>query len=219
MLLEVEKSRSPLGSRIELPYHRREELYYNALQAQDAGLIEAKFAPNATDFQVLRLTYAGHEFLDAISRAQVVERATEQRWVGTIEPASILLVVCTFCEQHHEEVIGVISARAAESHERGAYKEAYEGAEARHPDHRETTRPRHLISRMLPRFHTGRFFFQDPGAHKNTWITTKVDLSSVPHLGVARDSVTHLFCLRDRSPCFGSAKAIRPKRIRTGLGR
>jgi hypothetical protein len=33
-------------------------------------------------------------------------------------------------------------------------------------------------------------FSQDSRAHKNTWIKTKVDLSSVPHFGVARDSVT-----------------------------
>jgi hypothetical protein len=65
MLLEVEKSTSPGGSQIELPYHRRGELYYNALQ--------------------------------------------------------------------DEEIIHVISARAAESHERRAFEEAYEGAETRHP--------------------------------------------------------------------------------------
>jgi hypothetical protein len=35
-----------------------------------------------------------------------------------------------------------------------------------------------------------RFFFKIFGAHKNTWIKTKVDLSSVPHFGVARDSFT-----------------------------
>jgi hypothetical protein len=58
---------------------------------------------------------------------------------------------------------------------------------------------------------------QIPGAHKNTWIKTKVDLSSVPHLGVARDS-SRCFVCGDRPPYFGSVKAIRPKRIRTGLG-
>jgi hypothetical protein len=41
----------------------------------------------------------------------------------------------------------------------------------------------------------------------------------VPHLGVARDSVTRAVLFAgDRPPCFGSVKAIRPKRIRTGLG-
>jgi hypothetical protein len=103
--------------------------------------------------------------------------------------SSILLVVCTFCEEHDEEVTRVISARAAEFHERGAYEEAYEGAEVRHPGHRES-RPRHLISRILPRFSIlphWPVFSKILGAHKNAWIKTKVDLSSVPHLGVARD--------------------------------
>src|SRR5258705_13235587 len=69
----------------------------------------------------------------------------EKRWitVGAIGPGSILLVVHTFYEQHEEEVIGVISARAAESHERRAYEEAHKGAEARHPIHRRKKRRRH----------------------------------------------------------------------------
>src|ERR1700736_2539264 len=44
----------------------------------------------------------------------------EERWitVGAIGPGSILLVVHTFYEEHDEEVIRVISARAAEADER-----------------------------------------------------------------------------------------------------
>jgi uncharacterized DUF497 family protein len=69
----------------------------------------------------------------------------EERWitVGAIGPGLILLVVHTFYEQHEEEVIRVISARAAESHERRAYEEAHQGAEARHPSHRRKKRRRH----------------------------------------------------------------------------
>jgi len=69
----------------------------------------------------------------------------EDRWitVGAIGPGSILLVVHTFYEEHDEEVICVISARAAESHERRAYEEAHKGAEARHPSHRRKKRRRH----------------------------------------------------------------------------
>src|SRR6266849_2571812 len=63
--------------------------------------------------------------------------------VGAIGPGSILLVVHTFYEEHDEEVIGVISARAAESHERRAYEEAHKGAEARHPSYRGKKRRRH----------------------------------------------------------------------------
>ena len=69
----------------------------------------------------------------------------EERWitVGAIGPGSILLVVHTFYEEQGEEIIRIISARAAESHERRAYEEAHNGAEARHPRHRRKKRPRH----------------------------------------------------------------------------
>jgi len=60
--------------------------------------------------------------------------------VGAIGPGSILLVVHSFYEEHDEEIIRIISARAAESHERKAYEEAHKGAEARHPRHRRKKR-------------------------------------------------------------------------------
>ncbi len=62
----------------------------------------------------------------------------EERWitVGAIGPGSILLVVHTFYEEHDEGVIRIISARAAESHERKAYEEANKRAESRHPRNR-----------------------------------------------------------------------------------
>jgi uncharacterized DUF497 family protein len=48
----------------------------------------------------------------------------EERWitVGSIGPGSILLVVHTFYEKQDEEVIRIISSRAAESHERRPMK-------------------------------------------------------------------------------------------------
>ena len=69
----------------------------------------------------------------------------DERWitVGAIGPGSILLVVHTYYEEHDEEVIRIISARAAESHERNAYEEAHQRAGARHPRHRGQTRRRH----------------------------------------------------------------------------
>ena len=69
----------------------------------------------------------------------------EERWitVGANGPGSILLVVHTFYEEHDEEIIRVISARAAESHERRAYEEAHKGAEARHPSYRRKKRRGH----------------------------------------------------------------------------
>jgi uncharacterized protein len=65
----------------------------------------------------------------------------EERWI--IGPGSILLVVHTFYEEQGEEIIRIISARAAESHERRAYEEAHKGAEARHPRHRRKKRRGH----------------------------------------------------------------------------
>src|SRR5580693_10198953 len=69
----------------------------------------------------------------------------EERWitVGALGPGAILLVVHTFYENHNEEVIRIISARAAESHERRAYEEAHKGAEARPPSYRRKKRPGH----------------------------------------------------------------------------
>ena len=69
----------------------------------------------------------------------------EERWitVGAIGPGSILLVVHTFYEEHNEEIVRIISGRAAESHERKAYEEAHKGTETRHPRHRHKKRRRH----------------------------------------------------------------------------
>ena len=69
----------------------------------------------------------------------------DERWVtvGAVGPGSILLVVHCFYESQNEEVIRIISARAAESHERKAYEEAHERAEQRYPSHRREKRRRH----------------------------------------------------------------------------
>jgi uncharacterized protein len=58
----------------------------------------------------------------------------ELRWitVGAIGPGAILFVVHTGFEKDGEDVIRIISARAAEPRERKAYEEAYKGAAARH---------------------------------------------------------------------------------------
>lgn len=69
----------------------------------------------------------------------------EERWVtlGAIGPGSIVLVIHTHRDEDAEEIIRIISARAAASHERRAYEEAYKGAKARHPRHRRKKRWRH----------------------------------------------------------------------------
>jgi uncharacterized DUF497 family protein len=69
----------------------------------------------------------------------------EERWitVGAIAPGSILHVVHTFFEEQDEEAVRIISARAAESHERKAYAEAHQGPEERHRSHRRKKRRGH----------------------------------------------------------------------------
>jgi uncharacterized DUF497 family protein len=71
--------------------------------------------------------------------------ADEERWitVGAVGPGSILLVVHTYYEKYDEELIRIISARAAESYERKAYEEAHKGTETRHPRYRRKKRRRH----------------------------------------------------------------------------
>jgi uncharacterized DUF497 family protein len=80
----------------------------------------------------------------AISQREI-SREDEECWitVGAIGPGSILLVVHTFYERRKEEVIRIISARAAESHERKAYEESHKTAETRHSRYRGKKRPRH----------------------------------------------------------------------------
>jgi hypothetical protein len=55
----------------------------------------------------------------------------------------LLIVVHTFFEIDREEIIRIISARAAASHERRQYEEAYTGAKARHRRHRGKKRPKY----------------------------------------------------------------------------
>lgn len=58
----------------------------------------------------------------------------EERWitVGAVGPGAILLVVHTWFEENGQDVIRIISARAAGSQERDAYEEAHKGTKARH---------------------------------------------------------------------------------------
>lgn len=95
ILLEVEKSTSPEGCQINLPGHSPGELYYNAQLAQEAGLIDARFLPNSDAFHVLRLTYAGHEFLDAARNdtlwVKAKETVTKNTGTLTLEGLKITL--------------------------------------------------------------------------------------------------------------------------------
>ena len=58
----------------------------------------------------------------------------DERWntLGRVAPGVVLFVVHTWLEVDGEEVVRIISARAAESREREKYEEAQQGAKARH---------------------------------------------------------------------------------------
>ena len=69
----------------------------------------------------------------------------EQRWVtlGAIGPGSILLVVHTSYQEEGEEIVRIISARAAESHERKVYEETHKRPKTRHPRDRRKEKRGH----------------------------------------------------------------------------
>jgi uncharacterized DUF497 family protein len=69
----------------------------------------------------------------------------EERWItfGTIGERTILVVVHTWLEAEGEEVIRIISARTAETREKRAYEEAYQGAKKRHRRPRSHERRRY----------------------------------------------------------------------------
>ena len=95
ILLEVEKCPSLEVCGIEIPGRSQAELYYTAQLAQEAGLIEAKFSSDLANFHVLRLTYAGHEFLDAARNdtlwAKAKEIVTKNTGSLTLEGVKIAL--------------------------------------------------------------------------------------------------------------------------------
>jgi uncharacterized DUF497 family protein len=64
----------------------------------------------------------------------------EDRWItmGAVGLGTVLVVVHTWFEQNYEEVIRIISARPAESHERRFYEETHKTAKTRnHGDSRK----------------------------------------------------------------------------------
>jgi uncharacterized protein len=80
----------------------------------------------------------------AISQRDCVTEE-EERWItiGAIAPGVIVTVVHTQFELDGEEVIRIISARAAESHERSAYAETQQRTAAGHRRHRGKKRRGH----------------------------------------------------------------------------
>jgi len=79
LLLEIEKL--PANGKwtgIEVEGYSPEEVAYHIRLAQDAGFIIAKFLVDEADiFMVERLTYTGHEFLDAARQDTLWQKAKE----------------------------------------------------------------------------------------------------------------------------------------------
>jgi uncharacterized protein len=69
----------------------------------------------------------------------------EERWdtLGSVGSGILLFVVHTWHEVDEDEVVRIISARRAESHERKLYEEAQQRAERRHRKARRHVRRRH----------------------------------------------------------------------------
>jgi hypothetical protein len=72
ILQKAEESNGPLvGSKMgAIPGYTPEQVYEHALLAQEQGLVEARFAGDRVNFTVLRLTDAGHEFLESHATAR-----------------------------------------------------------------------------------------------------------------------------------------------------
>lgn len=97
MMLQVEESTSPNGCGIDIRGYIPQEMYYNAKLAQEAGLIEATFAGDYSTVHVLRLTYDGHEFLDAARNdtlwVKAKDMAAKNAGAVTLEALKIALSV------------------------------------------------------------------------------------------------------------------------------
>jgi uncharacterized DUF497 family protein len=69
----------------------------------------------------------------------------EECWItlGAIGPGAVVMVVHTWAEENGEEVVRLISARAATAHERRSYEKAYQGTKEGHRRHRSKKGRRH----------------------------------------------------------------------------
>jgi uncharacterized DUF497 family protein len=94
----------------------------------------------------VRFETAALTFGDPCALTQRDESADEEeRWItiGAIAPGAVLFVVHTCFEQHGEEAIRIISARAATPRERKSYEEAQQGTKTRYRRHPSHERRRH----------------------------------------------------------------------------
>lgn len=73
LLLKIEEQ--PAFTTPEVAGHTDEELWYHAQLAEEAGFIIADFTTDG--FTVQRLTYAGHEFIDAARHETLWNKAKQ----------------------------------------------------------------------------------------------------------------------------------------------
>jgi len=77
LLITIEALPDTNGHPVSAEGHGPAEIYEHLKLAQEAGLIEARFLPGGTACVALRLTWAGHEFLDAARENRIWEKAKE----------------------------------------------------------------------------------------------------------------------------------------------
>ena len=80
ILLEVEADPKTTGfgyRRVDIEGHDQAEVSYHIRLLSDAGLLEAKSLSTTAglDWRVIRLTYAGHEFLEASRKDTLWQKA------------------------------------------------------------------------------------------------------------------------------------------------
>jgi hypothetical protein len=102
-LLKVEELPSKgIWTGIEVEGYTPEQVAYHAHLAQDAGFIVARFLVDEADiFVVERLTYAGHEFLDAAREDKLWNKAKETvlKNAGTLTVESLKIALSMLMQQ------------------------------------------------------------------------------------------------------------------------
>jgi len=106
MLIEIEAVPPGQWTRIKVEGATAEAIRYHAQLADDAGFIEARFMGNSTtEFAVQRLTYTGHEFLDAARSdtlwAKAKQKMMDSTGVLTVEGLKLALPEVVKAALHH----------------------------------------------------------------------------------------------------------------------
>lgn len=89
LLMKTEALPDANGHPISAEGYGAEEICEHLRLAQEAGLIEARFLPGSAECASLRLTWAGHEFLDAARENVIWEKAKEMA-MRTAEGVTII---------------------------------------------------------------------------------------------------------------------------------